>query len=138
MDIVADRIGKAAIMAAISNLDEEEKIKQQIKQRPNWKIGITFVSGSRSTIEKAFVKTIVGCALHSNVVRQKPNEIHGVIHAGLECLQAIQSTGAAESHLKLKVALVADGHWVVVAAHGESAFHPATNHERVGFGVMHL
>ncbi|AZB57961.1 transcriptional regulator (plasmid) [Cereibacter sphaeroides] len=138
MEIVADRIGKAAIMAAISSRDEEAVIKLQLAERTNWKIGITYVTGRRADIEKDFVKSIVACALNAHVVRHRPDEIHGVIHAGLECLQGLSSSVIAESNMKLKVALVSDGHWVAVAAHGESAFHPITNHERIGFGVMHI
>jgi len=138
MEVVADRIGKAAIMAAISSREEEELIKEQILSHPTWKVGITYVTGRRSEIEKGFVKSIVACALNAQVVRNRPGEIHGVIHAGLECLNGVSSSVVAESNLKLKVALVADGHWVAVAAHGESAFHPITNHERIGFGVMHI
>ncbi|WP_342742907.1 HutP family protein [Rhodobacter aestuarii] len=138
MEITADRIGKAAIMAAISSREEEERIKEQIAAHPNWRVGITFVTGKRTEIERGFVKSIVACALNAQVVRHRPDEIHGVIHAGLECLHGVSSSVVAESNLKLKVALVSDGHWVAVAAHGESAFHPITNHERIGFGVMHI
>ncbi|SOC19033.1 HutP family protein [Rhodobacter maris] len=138
MEIVADRIGKAAIMAAISSREEEDRIKAQIAERPDWKIGITYVTGRRTDIERGFVKSIVACALNSGVIRHRSQEIHGVIHAGLECLHGVSASVVAESNLKLKVALVSDGHWVAVAAHGESAFHPLTNHERIGFGVMHI
>jgi len=138
MNIHPDRIGKIAIMAAISSREEEEEFKKYIASKTNLKMAITFVSGVRTEITKTFVKSLVACALQGQVVHHHHNEIHAVIHAGLECLKCVSSDVAAESSLKLKVAIVSDGKWIVIAAHGESAFHPETNHERMGFGVMHI
>ncbi|WP_319773917.1 HutP family protein [Breoghania sp.] len=138
MEIKPDRLGKVAILAAISSREEEELFKQHIASNTRLKLGITFVSGVRSDVTKTFVKSLVACALQSHIIHHQHNEIHAVIHAGLECLKGVVSDVAAESSLKMKVAIVSDGRWLVIAAHGESAFHPETNHERVGFGVMHL
>ncbi|MEI2388019.1 HutP family protein [Breoghania sp. JC706] len=138
MDINPDRLGKVAIIAAISSREEEETFKQYVAANTRLKMGITFVSGVRTDVTKTFVKSLVACALQSHIIHHHHNEIHAVIHAGLECLKGVSSDVAAESSLKLKVAIVSDGRWLVIAAHGESAFHPETNHERMGFGVMHL
>ena len=138
MDINPDRIGKVAIMAAISSRAEEDLFKDYIYQNTHLRIGVTFVSGIRTEVVKSFIKSLVACALQSKVIRHRSNEIHGVIHAGLECLNGVSSHVAAESSMKLKIAMVSDGRWIAIAAHGESAFHPETNHERMGFGVMHL
>ncbi|KAA5606139.1 transcriptional regulator [Roseospira marina] len=138
MDIHPNRLGKYAILAAISSREEEDEFKAYIAEKTRLKIGVTFVSGIQSEVTKSFVRSLVTCALHSHVVHHQHNEIHAVIHAGLECLKGVTSDVAAESSLKLKVAIVSDGRWIVIAAHGESAFHPETNHERMGFGVMHI
>ena len=138
MEIVPDRIGKLAILAAISSREEEDEIKRRVANADGIKLAITFISGVRSEITKTFVKSLVACAVQGQIARYAGNEIHAVIHAGLECLKGVSSDVAAESSLKLKVAIVTDGQWLVIAAHGESAFHPETNHERMGFGVMHI
>lgn len=138
MDIQPDRLGKIAILAAISSREEEDIFKEHIAKNTKIKLGFTMVSGSRSDVTRTFVKSIVGCALQTNLIHHHHNEIHAVIHAGLECLKGLSADVAAESSLKVKVAIATDGRWLVVAAYGESAFHPETNHERVGFGVMHI
>ncbi|ABC22119.1 hypothetical protein F11_06815 [Rhodospirillum rubrum F11] len=138
MDINPNRLGKVAIIAAISSREEEEEFKAYLAENSKIKLAVTFVSGVRTDVTKSFVKSIVACALQGHVIRHQHNELHGVIHAGLECLKGISADVAAEASLKLKVAVVNDGKWVAVAAHGESAFHPETNHERMGFGVMHI
>ncbi|PWC36045.1 HutP family protein [Azospirillum sp. TSO35-2] len=138
MDIYPDRLGKVAILAAISSREEEDIFKEHISKNTKIKLGFTMVSGTRSDVTRTFVKSIVGCALQTNLIHHTHNEIHAVIHAGLECLKGLSSDVAAESSLKVKVAIATDGRWLVVAAYGESAFHPETNHERVGFGVMHI
>ncbi|CAH2603676.1 Hut operon positive regulatory protein [Rhodovastum atsumiense] len=138
MDIVPDRIGKIAIMAAISSREEEDAIKKLVQEEKRVRLAVTFITGVRTHVTQVFVKSIVACALQGQVIRHAHNEIHAVIHAGLECLKGVSADVTAESSLKLKVAVASDGRWVVVACHGESAFHPLTNHERMGFGVMHL
>lgn len=138
MEINPTRIGKVAITAAITTREEEEFFKQYVADKLNFRMAITFVSGARTDVVKSFVKSIIACALQGKVIRNQNTEIHGVIHAGLECLNCISSVGSSESSLKLKIAIVSDGRWVAVAAHGESAFHPDTNHERMGFGIMHI
>ncbi len=138
MNIKPDRLGKVAILAAISSREEEEEFKNYLAENTSFKIAVTFVSGVRTDVSKNFVKSLVSCALQGGVVHRRHNQIHAVIHAGLECLKGVSSGEAAESSLKLKVAIVTDGKWLAVAAHGESAFHPETNHERMGFGVMHV
>ncbi|WP_444459839.1 HutP family protein [Rhodobacter capsulatus] len=110
-------------MAAISSREEEDLIKEQILAHPTWKVGITYVTGRRSEIEKGFVKSIVACALNGGVIHNRPGAVRGDSRrAGMPA--GVSATVVAESNLKLKVALVSDGHWVAVAAHGESAFHP--------------
>ncbi|WP_319412464.1 HutP family protein [uncultured Cohaesibacter sp.] len=131
------RIGKMAMLIAMSS-DEEESGVREVYSREGVKIAVTYVSGALGFVKKNFSKTVVGSALHGGVVKKTPNEIHAVIHAGLEALSGIAPLVAGESQLKLKVAIVNDGTWLAVAAYGESAFHPETNHERIGFGIMHI
>jgi len=138
MDILANRLGKIAILAAIASRDEEELFKKQISNSPDVKLTVTIVAGVRSDVNRTFVKSVVSSALSSHIIPNTPGAIHGVIHAALECLKGLSSDLAGEASLKLKVTIAADRHWVVVAAYGESAFRPETNHERMGFGIMHI
>lgn len=137
MNKSGNRIGKIAMMVAMSSDEEERSFREALSTGPI-KIAVTYVSGALSYVQKNFVKTLVGSALHGNVVQKSASQIHAVIHAGLEAMHGITPLVAGESQLKIKVAIVQDGKWLVVAAYGESAFHPETNHERMGFGIMHI
>lgn len=137
MDVHPNRIGKVAMIVAMSS-DEEEKGFREALAQNGTKIAVTYVTGALSYVQKNFVKTLVGAALHGDIVRKNSQQIHAVIHAGLEAMHGITPLVAGESHLKLKVAIVHDGKWLAIAAYGESAFHPETNHERFGFGIMHV
>jgi hut operon positive regulator len=138
MNIVADRVGKIAILASISSREEEDKLKGSLAGTPDVKLAVTVVSGIRSEVGKSFVKSVVSSALQANVIRRTSGDIHAVVHAALEAARGLLLDSLAETSVKFKFAVVSDGHWVAVSAYGESAFHPETNHERMGFGVMHI
>jgi len=137
MQAPSNRIGKVAMMIAMSS-DEDEKAVREALTTGSLKVAVTYVSGALSYVQKNFVKTLVGSALHGNVIEKNTAHVHAVIHAGLEAMHGITPLVAGESQLKLKVAIVQDGIWLGIAAYGESAFHPSTNHERFGFGIMHI
>jgi hut operon positive regulator len=138
MDINPDRIGKIAIMAAISSRGEEDVFKDMLSAMPGIKLAVTFIAGLRTEVGKTFIKSIVNSALQANVVAKTSSGVHAVIHASIEASQGLLFNSLAETSVKYKVAIVSNGRWVAVAVYGESAFLPETNHERMGFGVMHL
>lgn len=142
MEIAASRIGKLAILAAISSDEEEVRIKERIKERldgdPNLKLTITYISGRKTEVEKIFVRSIVSAAIKCHTIPEKPGPVHAVIHAGLEAWHGLTSAVVGSVSLKMKVAITSDGHWLAVAVYGDSAMSTLTNHERMGFGVMHL
>ncbi|MTI16844.1 transcriptional regulator [Rhodobacteraceae bacterium RKSG542] len=138
MYVFPDKIGKVALMAAMTSKEEEGEFKAWLAQTQEYKIGITVVSGCKSQVSKSFVKSMINCAVQNEVIHHCTGHIHAAIHAGLECLKGLTSDVAAESSLKLKVAVVSDKKWICVVAYGVSAYHPLTNHERVGMGFMHI
>lgn len=138
IEIEASRIGKLAALLAFSSPEEEEEIRAKIGKEPHLRAAITWVSGRKTEINRTFPRSIVNAALKSDVIRNSPSSNHALIHAGLEALSGIIPPTPGDSSLKLKVAVVSDGAWVAIAAYGESAFMPETNHERLGLGIMHL
>jgi hut operon positive regulator len=138
MDINPNRIGKIAILAAISSREEEDRFKDLLGDMPGIKLAVTFVAGLRTEVGKSFVKSIVNSALQANVIPHTSSGVHAVIHAAIEASQGLLFNSLAETSVKYKVAVVSNGTWVAVAVYGESAFVPETNHERMGFGVMHI
>ena len=138
MDIATDRIGKLALITAMSNDAEEAHIKEVVAREAHLKLTVTYVSGRKGDIEKVFVRSLIGAALKAETIHERSGEIHAVIHAGLEAWHSLTDAVVDSSSLKIKVAIVSDGRWVAIGAYGDSAMHHLTNHERMGFGVMHL
>lgn len=138
MDVTVDRLGKVALIAAISVDCEEKRIKEELCRLGPYKLTAIYVSGRKTEIESMFVRSLVSAALKANVIEETSRSIHAVVHAGMEAWHALTDAVVGGSSLKVKVAIVSDGKWVAIAAYGVSAMHRLTNHERVGFGIMHL
>lgn len=132
------RVGKIALLAAMTSESEEAAIKSQINMVNNIKLAVTFISGMSREIRSHFIKSLVGCALQNNVVNKTAGEIHAVSHAGLDALTGAMMHTPVDASVKLKVAIASDGKWVSVAIYGDSAFYPITNHERACMSMMHL
>jgi hut operon positive regulator len=138
MDFSFKRTGKIATLAALTDEEEEKKIKQELASDPHYRLAITVVSGISSEVKQNFVKSIIGCALQNNIIVKSSGNIHAVVHAALDALNGVVHQVPADSSLKLKVAIVSDGKWIAVAIYGDSAFYPMTNHERSSMSMMHL
>lgn len=135
---LSTRIGKIAMILAITDTDEEAIIKNAITTREGIKAAVTFVAGTAHKINTTYAKVIINAALGGGVIKKTPGQVHAVLHASLEAFQAMMPRTSISNHIKAKVAIVSDGKWVAVAAYGDSAFSAITNHERGGIGVMHL
>ncbi|HOP62415.1 MAG TPA: HutP family protein [Spirochaetota bacterium] len=139
MDIKLNRIGRIALMTAITDESEEKLLKELIKtQHGDYKVAVTCVSGLTSEIKTSFLRSIVGCALQNNVIEKSGKRIHALVHAGIDALAGITHSAAIDGSLKLKVAIVSDPDWIAVAIYGDSSYYPLTNHERACLGIMHL
>jgi hut operon positive regulatory protein len=139
MDIKIDRLGKAALMAALTSQEEETVMKANFASMfPGNRLAITFVSGLTSEVRKKIVQSVIACALQNGIIVKVENSVHAVMHAALEAFEHIESHIPVDASLKMKVAIVTDDRWVAVAIYGDSAIQVVTNHERAGFGMMHL
>ncbi len=132
------RIGKLALMLAMSDDEEEVTFKGSIKNMQGIKVAIKYISGKSSIIQTSIVKTIVNAALQAEVIENKPTQIHGLLHATLGAYTSLREQGIVVSDLKIKVSVVCDDRWVAVAMYGSSAFHYKTSHERASLHIMHI
>jgi len=132
------RIGKVALLAAMSDEEEERAIKEAVAARGDIKLAVTFVSGETAKISATFTKTILRAALAEGVIQKYTGPIHAVLHSGLEALRTMIPSTSVSNNLKIKVAIVSDRTWVAVAVYGDSAYSAFTNHERGGLGITHL
>jgi hut operon positive regulatory protein len=137
MEFSLDRLGKVAVLAALTDGQEEAVIKSEVGPA-GYRLAITFVSGMSTDIKTSFVKSIIGCAVQNGIIQKTPGQIHAVVHAALDAFTGVLHAVPADASLKLKVAIVSNETWIAVAIYGDSAFYPLTNHERCALGVMHL
>lgn len=141
MLVVNDKtpIGKLAMLLAMTETEEEEKqLKDYINAMPNHHAAVTFISGVTSRISAAYTRSIVNAALSTGVIKKTSSQVHAIIHASLEALESTMPKSPVSSSLKIKIAIVANQHWLAVSSYGFSAFSVYTNHERLGLGMMHL
>lgn len=132
------RIGKIAILLSMTDEHEEVLIKEAVARRDDVKAAVTFIAGTAQKINTSYTKSIINAAVAGGVIKKTPGQVHAVLHASLEAFQAMMPRTSISNNMKAKVAIVSDGKWVAVAAYGDSAFSSVTNHERGGFGIMHL
>lgn len=139
MNFELNRLGKIALLASLTDQEEEKTMKEELSNNRNgYKLAVTFVSGMTSDIKRSFVKSIIGCSLQNDLIRKTPGQIHAVVHAALDALSGVIHQVPSDASLKLKVSITTDSNWVAVAIYGESAFYPLTNHERSSLAAMHL
>lgn len=139
MDIACDRIGKTALMAAMTSQEEEAFMKEHLEaQAPGMKLAVTFLAGLTTDVRRKFVQAIISCALQNGLIPKEGGTVHAVMHASLEAFDHVSSHIPADASLKMKAAIVTDGKWIAVALYGDSAVQPVTNHERAALGIMHL
>lgn len=132
-----ERIGKIAMLLALSDEEEERAIKEKFKNS-NIKVAVTVVAGLASQVRENFVKSVIGCAVQNNIIEKSSVLAHGVVHASLDSLQGVLHQVPVDASIKMKIGIVTDGNWIAVALYGDSAFYPLTNHERGALSIMHL
>ena len=132
------RIGKIAMILSMTDENEEAAMKETVAKLGDIRAAVTFIAGTAHKINTSYAKSIINAAVAGGVIKKHPGQVHAVLHASLEAFQAMMPRTSISNNMKAKVAIVTDGKWVAVAAYGDSAFSSVTNHERGGFGIMHL
>ena len=139
MDISPNRIGKIALLAAMSDEEEERLLKTLFPgDRGDTRLAVTVISGMTGAVHQNFIKSLVSCALQNGIVDKEPSHIHGLIHAGMDAISGAFMNSTLTGSVKLKVGIARNQEWIAVAVYGDSAFYPTTNHERCCLGVMHV
>lgn len=132
-------VGRIAMLLSLTqNKQEEQFVKEQISRLENIKFVVTGLGGMIDEIPEKIVQAVVGAALNSNVIDRTPHHIHALIHAAQEGARGMMLEPIVNVSYAMKVSIVSNGIWIAVALYGQAAFHPMTNHERSGMGVMHL
>ncbi len=132
--------GRAAMLLALSwNMKMEEEIKKILDKNATIKYVVTEVGGKATEeFRNKIIKASISAAINKNVIKKNSNETHALLHALAEAKTGVTINSSMSVSFAMKVAIVRNEHWIAVAMFGQSAFHPLTNHERAGFGIMHI
>lgn len=132
------QIGRAALLLAATKDPEDEAFLKEELQRIGWRSVATEVGGLAGDIPRKVTRAVVGASLNAGVVEKRPHEMHALMHATLEAMNAFMPTSMLEASIGAKIGIVRNRHWITVAILGDTAFHAVAHHERCGMGVMHI
>ncbi|HHV72191.1 MAG TPA: HutP family protein [Clostridia bacterium] len=126
------------LLALTNTKEEEEQLKEQLAKFKNIKFVVTGLGGMIDEIPEKIIQVLIGAALNTNVIKKDTRQIHALIHAAQEAVHGMMLDPTINASYAMKISIVSDEKWVAVGLYGKAAFHPLTNHERSGLGVMHL
>ncbi len=129
---------RLAIILASSGSREEEELLKNIYTKQGYRCVVTGVAGVDYELRKKIVNSVVGACLNSGIIEKNKRMIHALVHATNEACFSIKMDGSIHQSFQLKIAIVRDEDWIVVAIFGDMAIHLLSNHKTVGIGLMHL
>lgn len=140
MDSSVDSVGTAAMLLALTRTMYDEERAKQLVANKNFRAVVTEVGGQTtfSDFNEKVNRAVIGAALNSGIVQKNTRDIHALIHATEEAKTGILASTNTVQNVALKVAVARDDTWIAVAMFGKSSLHYMTNHDRAGFGIMHL
>ncbi|WP_156775118.1 HutP family protein [Dethiosulfovibrio peptidovorans] len=132
------QIGRAALLLASTlTKEDEDSVKRQLLDL-GWHSVATEVGGVYGDLPQKITRALVGAALNSGVIQKDQREMHALMHAAFESLDAFIPSGLLEASIGAKIAIVRNDKWISVAVMGDTAYHAVAHHERFGLGVMHI
>lgn len=133
-------VGTAAMLLALTQTIYDEDQAKQMVAKNGFKAVVTEVGGKTDFNEfnEKINRAVIGAALNAGIIQKSTKDIHAIIHATEEAKKGLLVSVNASASLALKVSVVRDSTWIAVALFGKSALHYMTNHDRAGFGIMHL
>lgn len=132
------QVGRAAmLLASTLSKDDEDFIKDRLAQI-GWRCVATEVGGVLDDLPQKITRALVGAALNGRVIKKDQSEMHALMHAAFEALDAFIPSGLLEASVGAKIAIVRSSRWISVAVMGDTAYHAVAHHERFGMGVMHI
>ena len=133
-------VGVAAMLLALTRTLKDEETAKRALTEAGHKFVVTEVGGKTSydDFHEKVNRAVIGASLNSGIIEKTANDIHALIHATEEAKKGILVSVSSSASLALKIAVVRGSGWLAVALFGKSALHYMTNHERAGWGVMHI
>ncbi|MCR4399047.1 MAG: HutP family protein [Firmicutes bacterium] len=130
---------RAAMLLALTRTrEEEEAAKSVLSQVGDLKFAVTEIGGMSDVLRSKIAPQVVGASLSQGVIRKCSTDTHALLHAVIEAERGLLMDAPMSGSMSMKIAVVRQGIWIVVAIFGHSAFHVLTNHRRAGLGVMHV
>lgn len=133
-------VGTAAMLLALTQTIYDEDQAKQMVAKNGFKAVVTEVGGKTNFNEfnEKINRAVIGASLNAGIIQKSTKDIHAIIHATEEAKKGLLVSVNSSASLALKVSVVRDDTWIAVALFGKSALHYMTNHDRAGFGIMHI
>lgn len=133
-------VGTAAMLLALTQTIYDEDQAKQMVAKNGFKAVVTEVGGKTNFNEfnEKINRAVIGASLNAGIIQKSTKDIHAIIHATEEAKKGLLVSVNSSASLALKVSVVRDATWIAVALFGKSALHYMTNHDRAGFGIMHI
>lgn len=128
----------AVFLLLTSDRETEQEIKQNIEKTGLFKCAVTEIGSSVETCRKKIVSAVIGASLDYGLISKTPHQIHALVHAAEEAIKSILVSNPLMGDMGLKLSIVRDSQWIVVAVFGNCAAHYLSNHKHLGLGVMHI
>jgi len=126
--------GQIALLASLCTQDEEEHFRQKLLvDKPEHRVGFAFMTGTAGEIKHKLRHCIIGCALKHQIIPRKEAAIFTLCQTGHQALLHALASNTIDDHLRIKIALLSNPHWLAVSVYGEAVIYQRMSHELMGF-----
>lgn len=120
------------------NREQEKILKDEIECSGIYKCAITEIGVNIENLKKKLIDAVVGASLDNGIINKTPQHIHALTHAAEEAAKNIINSNVLITNLGVRISIVRDEEWVVVAICGNCGSHHLCNHKHLGMGIMHI
>lgn len=126
--------GQIAVLASLCPQEEEENFRQKLlTDKPGHRVGFAFMTGASGEIKNKLQRCVVGCALKHQIIGRQDTAIFTLCRTSQQALNHALANNIADEHIRIKIALVSNPHWLAVSIYGEAQVYQRMSHEITGF-----
>lgn len=126
--------GQIAVLASQCPQEEEENFRLKLlSDKPEHRVGFAFMTGTAEEIKHKLQRCVVGCALKHQIISRQDTAIFTLCRTSQQALAHALANNIADDHIRIKLALVSNPHWLAVSIYGEARVYQRMSHEIMGF-----
>ncbi len=126
------------LLVLASNRAMEKNLRHEIEKTGMYKCVVTEIGTGIDTARRKVVSAVVGASLDNGLINKTPNHVHALLHAAEEAIKVFMESNPLASDLGVRISIVRDSQWIVVAMLGSASAHYLSNHKSISLGMMHM